>query len=219
MKTAGKGENSRTRLIEAAGSLFAEKGFKGATIRDICKMAGTNIASVNYHFKGKDHLFQEVIVHIIKTGWTKYPVDYGISDAKMPEDKLRTFIRTFLQRRFDPDRPAWQDKLLRREVLVISPRPRKSLSKYIVKNDELLLSIVKDLLGSNASEEIVRLCSASVIGQMLIFTHPKPDGKHPFNYSPQTPQGIEKVTKHIAEFSLAGIREVKKKLMRQRRKA
>lgn len=202
----------RSRLIQAAGELFAENGYRDTTVRDICRQAGTNIAAVNYHFKGKDHLFEEVMIDVIKTGWRKYPVGYGCDEAQSPQEKLRAFVRGFFLRRFDFDRPDWHGRLLRRETLMMTPRARKLLGRYIVANDKLLLSAVRELLGPQAGDDAVRLCSASVKGQMLVFMHPKPDIKHPLAFPPKTLEEIEETVRHITEFSLAGIEKARKRL-------
>jgi AcrR family transcriptional regulator len=207
-----KTSSIRNRLIEAAGELFAEKGYEETTIRDICRQADTNIAAVNYHFKGKDHLFEEVIIDVIRTGWRKYPVGYGFPDAGTPEERLRAFVRSFFLRRFDFDRPAWHGRLLRRETLMMTPRACRLVGKHIVRNDELLASAVWDLLGREAGDELVRRCSASVKGQMLIFMHPRPDMKRPLAVPPKTPEEVEEIVRHITEFSLAGLEKVKKGL-------
>ena len=54
-------ENTRGSLIKAAVHLFAEKGFQGASVRDIVVKARVNQAAINYHFKGKDGLYLEVL--------------------------------------------------------------------------------------------------------------------------------------------------------------
>ena len=54
-------QETRNRLLNAAGEVFAEKGFKSATVRAICDRAGANIAAVNYHFGDKEHLYSEVL--------------------------------------------------------------------------------------------------------------------------------------------------------------
>jgi len=213
-----KSRSIRSRLIETAGELFSEKGFKGTTIRSICKRAEANLAAVNYHFKGKEHLFEEVVRHVVETGWSKYPVGYGIDDAKTDKDKLGAFIRIFLLRIFDPERPAWHGRLMRREILLVGPKAIKYIKKYMVKNDELLVAITRGLLGPKSKPELVRLCCASVIGQMLIFVHPKPDKEHPFDFKPTTIEEIEEIACHIAGFSLAGIRDIKKTLTHRGRK-
>ena len=60
-RTGGKGEQTRHRLIEAALGLFAEKGFRGTSTRDIAAAAEANVAAVSYHFGGKENLYRAVL--------------------------------------------------------------------------------------------------------------------------------------------------------------
>lgn len=53
--------STRQRLLAAAAEIFAEHGFAGASVRDICARAEANVAAVNYHFGGKEQLFAEVL--------------------------------------------------------------------------------------------------------------------------------------------------------------
>ncbi|MFO1425438.1 MAG: helix-turn-helix domain-containing protein [Steroidobacteraceae bacterium] len=55
--------DARHRLLEAASAEFAERGYAGATVRDIVARAGTNLNAVNYHFGSKQQLYVEVIRH------------------------------------------------------------------------------------------------------------------------------------------------------------
>ena len=54
-------DDPRQRLLETAGQIFAEKGFDGATVREICRRAGVNIAAVNYYFRDKERLYIEAV--------------------------------------------------------------------------------------------------------------------------------------------------------------
>jgi AcrR family transcriptional regulator len=53
--------DTRARLIQAAARLFAENGYRGASVRDICNQAGANPGAVSYHFGGKRQLYRTVL--------------------------------------------------------------------------------------------------------------------------------------------------------------
>ena len=54
-------DETRHKLIEAAGEIFAEAGYQNATVREICARAGANVAAVNYHFGDKMGLYTELL--------------------------------------------------------------------------------------------------------------------------------------------------------------
>ncbi len=60
------GPDNRSRLLEAAEELFAEKGWAGASMRELTARAGANLAAVGYHFGGKQELFREVVLRRIR---------------------------------------------------------------------------------------------------------------------------------------------------------
>lgn len=53
--------DTRERLLDAAETLYAEKGLEGISVRAITGRAQANLAAVGYHFGSKDALIQEVI--------------------------------------------------------------------------------------------------------------------------------------------------------------
>lgn len=52
--------STRQRILGAAEELFAERGFAGASLRQVTMAASVNLAAVNYHFGSKDNLIEEV---------------------------------------------------------------------------------------------------------------------------------------------------------------
>ena len=62
-----RGQEIRTKLLDAGEKLFAEKGFAGTSVRLITKEAKCNIAAVNYHFDGKENLYVEVFRRHMRT--------------------------------------------------------------------------------------------------------------------------------------------------------
>src|SRR5580693_3875564 len=87
---------TRRHLLEAAAEVFAEAGFRAATVREICLRAGANIAAVNYHFGDKEKLYRAVLKATLKSAIAKYPPDFGLPARATPEQRLRVFIRSFL---------------------------------------------------------------------------------------------------------------------------
>ena len=50
----------RDEILDVAARIFAEKGFREVTVREIAAQAGVNSALVGYHFGNKQELFNEV---------------------------------------------------------------------------------------------------------------------------------------------------------------
>lgn len=82
--------STEEKIKDAARKLFVEKGFGSATTRDIAECADTNIALVNYYFRSKEKLFQEVFqesfVH------TFLPVTQILNDDLPLEVKIYKFV-------------------------------------------------------------------------------------------------------------------------------
>src|SRR5436305_15291656 len=89
---------TRQRLIEAAGEIFAEQGRAAARVRDICDRAGTNIAAINYHFGDKTSLYLECLRHARRYLLSKYPIDVAKPGNGTPEQRLRAYVQTLLRR-------------------------------------------------------------------------------------------------------------------------
>ncbi|RAN81494.1 TetR family transcriptional regulator [Bacillus sp. SRB_336] len=52
--------STKERILAAAEVLFAQRGFDGASLRQLTAAAGVNLAAVNYHFGSKDKLVEQV---------------------------------------------------------------------------------------------------------------------------------------------------------------
>src|SRR6476619_201322 len=60
------GERTRTRLMEAALDLIAERGDEGVTLRELTDAADANVAAVSYHFGSLKSLFDAAIEHALE---------------------------------------------------------------------------------------------------------------------------------------------------------
>ena len=53
--------STEDKILLAASKVFTEKGFSGARTRDIAEEAGINLALLNYYFRTKEKLFEQVM--------------------------------------------------------------------------------------------------------------------------------------------------------------
>ena len=199
---------TKERLLDAAGEVFAEKGFHAATVREICDKAEANLASINYHFGSKERLYEAVVLHIFHYAMGKYPAVADRDQALSPEERLFAFVHRFLLRRLDKDRPAWHAMILSREHAEPGPALQNAFKKLIRKNQEALRAILRDLVGSAAEEQELRLCMSSVAGQCLYYHTRSPMMGQLYKHLDLSPSGIEKLARHITDFSLAAIRSM-----------
>src|SRR5688572_30118103 len=108
-------DDTRTRLIDAAGEIFAEKGFRAANVREICRQAGANVAAVNYHFGDKEQLYLETVRDAYQSCAASVPLPQWPPDTP-PAVKLRDFVWTLLSRVLADREPAWHMQLWMREL-------------------------------------------------------------------------------------------------------
>ncbi|MCA9286415.1 MAG: CerR family C-terminal domain-containing protein [Phycisphaerales bacterium] len=196
---------TRERLIEAAGQVFAERGFRQATIRQICNRAGANIAAVNYHFGGKRHLYAAVLRDAHRRSHDEFPIFLDTDPTDPPEERLRAFIRSFLLRMLAPGRPAWHGRLMIREMADPTPALDELVRDSITGHFADLGQVLHELMGPQASLESVRLHAMSIVAQCLFYRMARPviERLVPGRYGSDE---VEALAQHITAFSLAGIR-------------
>jgi AcrR family transcriptional regulator len=197
---------TRQHLLEAAGRVFADVGYRAATVREICERAGANIAAVNYHFGDKEQLYQAVLQETYQTAIKKYPADYGLRANATAEERLRAFVHSLLLRIFSEGPSARHGKLMAREMMEPTGALDAIVREDIRPMSALLVSIVSELLGAGADDATKRLCANSVVSQALFYHHCRPVvvRLHPDLKFDRA--GIERLTEHITRFSLAAIK-------------
>jgi AcrR family transcriptional regulator len=201
-------EESSTReaLLLAAGKIFAERGFRDSTIREICQAAKANIAAVNYHFGDKEHLYLEVLRYAHQCARRKFPLT-KIDHRLTPEERLRLFVENLLQRLSQQGPHAWSARLMSREMIEATGALEVIVNEEIRPNSEELGRIIKDIVGPGVSPETQRLCAMSVVSQCVFYHHCRPVVGILFPRMELTPKTAQPVAAHITRFSLAALKE------------
>lgn len=210
--TADLVPGTEKRLLEAAGEIFAEHGYRAATVRQICEKARANIAAVNYHFGDKEGLYMAALRSVHRASAEKYPANLGVSPATPPQQKLRVYVRSLLLRIFDEGRPGWHTKIMMREML----EPTRALDLLVEEGarplHQKLFSIVRELLGSAADDEVVRLSALSIVSQCVYYRRARPVITRLYPQQRYDSKEVERLTEHISQFSLLAIEGLCKKM-------
>lgn len=202
----------KEKILDAAGGVFGRMGYKAATIREICRAAGVNVASINYYFGGKEDLYRTVVMDLISRTFDRYPIDDGIDRLSPPEGRLRAFIHGALRRLLSPDGLSGypgKGQLVARELAEPSPFMDDMVNEFIRPTAAVLSAIISELLGTGATIKDIMRCQISVIGQCFHYAMARPIVTRLVAVDFSDPTTIDELTDHITRFSLAGIESVR----------
>ena len=202
-RAGGYDTRTRGRLLEVATHLFAERGFKHVTVRLICRAAGANVASVNYHFGDKMGLYREVLEEAasIVTAMTAEAIDAG--EGLPAEAKLGAYIQIHTKYMFKMGPTHRLQQLMHRELQDPTAMLPSIIDRVWKPRFEYLAGIVGELLSLPADDERVIRSVISIHAQVVMF---KPSPAHD-----RMGQAIARVfapddvARHIMAFSLAGV--------------
>ncbi len=207
-RTARRAPETHELILETAGRMFARKGFRATTVRQITREAGVNVASVNYYFHDK----QELYVRVLQRAHQAAAHTARADRAGTPQKRLQAFIQGFLGYLFDPERPAWQGRLLAREMAEPSPALDRLVTESVLPVKQRLAGIIRDLLGPDATEAQMRKTAFSILGQCLYYVHCQEITKRLFPSDPRETQDVGLLADHIFHFSLGGITALRRQI-------
>lgn len=202
--------DTKGRLIEAAGQVFSEKGFKAATVRDICRLAKANVAAVHYHFGDKAGLYKTLLSEAFEIGLRRYPPDMGLDPEAPAEERLFAFVHSFLLRSLPCGPHSWCGRLMSMELLEPTPALDYMVTRYIMPLSERLRKIVVEILddGTGQDDERAFQCAMSIVGQCQ---HISRNRAVMDKLSPglrMDAEGIEGLARHITDFSIAALKNL-----------
>jgi AcrR family transcriptional regulator len=207
-----KDTGTKIRLLQAARTIFAERGLKNATVRDICDLAGANVAAVCYHFGSKEELYAAVLKDYIEGEERRHPRDQGLTPRSTPVERLRAYVRSYLLQIVGAGDPV--DELLGRrltqEIIEPSQYFGEIFDRHCRSAHQLLLDIVRLLL-PGADQLTVSRCASSIIGQCVLFDFAKEAITRMTPELELKASNIESITDFIMDFSLGGIRRIRER--------
>lgn len=196
-------EDTRERLINAAGEIFAEKGFRSTTVREICDRANANLAAVNYHFGDKFQLYLAAVeeAHCCPVEFQnmEWPANFTV------QEKLLLFVEAMLTNHLDAQRPEWHNKLMLRELPDPTDACAQLVDAHIRPSANVLWKILHELKPDDMTEEQGWLVGFSIVGQCLFYKINKPIAALLMGREKFDQVTIRELAAHIARFSLAAL--------------
>lgn len=205
------GQETRSRILREASRLFAEFGFHQATIREISQAAEVNVAAINYHFRDKEGLYREVLRAAHARANAIAPIEPPRGADASPEERLRAFVVGVCARIFDNSPDSCHGRLMSHEMVRPSAALDEVVQTEIRPKAAILMGIVRELVGPEPPEEAVRAVCFSIIGQCLFYKNCRPVVERLAPAGAPAAEDMERVAEHIVEFSLNGIRGLRRR--------
>ena len=90
--------HSQTKLnhiLGHAAAVFADRGFEGASIRDISRASGVSLAGLYYYFESKQELLYIIQYQVFKD--VLESLDRRLMGIEMPEERLEKFVQNHVE--------------------------------------------------------------------------------------------------------------------------
>jgi AcrR family transcriptional regulator len=200
---------TRERLLDAAEKLFAARGFRATSVRDITAEARCNLAAVNYHFGGKVRLYRAMFhrrMRVLREQRIR-SIQSALAEHRDPsglQPLLRSFITAFIEPHRDEGRSQHLMQLFSREL--IDPHlPANTLFREIVEPVQGALIDAIRSIGVEVGGRAARRCVHSLIAQ-LVHVIRMGGMQGAASAATRSDVALPDVVDHIVRFSAAGFR-------------
>lgn len=199
-------EDTRDRLIQAAGHEFARSGYRSASVRTICDAAGANVSAVKYHFGSKESLYLSVWSVAAAEMVAEEPMP-RVQEFADPRDALRAFVAWFMRLVLtESETHPWTGALLAHETIEPTPGALDMFVEHCAgpikaEVSRIVRAIVGDRVRGKTFDDlvygVVALCVTAKHSREVLtrLGHPPPTNK----------AGINRMARVMAEFAVSGL--------------
>ena len=198
--------DKKTRILNFACEIFAEKGFRNSTLADICNKADANVASVSYYFGGKKGLYKEALGQAFRIADVRFPLDGGISQDAPPEERLRAFVSAKVGRVFCDDPGGHSQRMVAHEFSNPVASVSHLFKEVLAPQRDILGRIILDMAPSDVSEGTVRICGFNIISVCDSRSFDRRARGRFLKKRVFSKEDIGKLAESITRFALGGIR-------------
>jgi len=211
-KTDENRQSTSEHLLEAAGHIFAQKGFEGTTAKEICERAGTNTAAVNYYFGGIEALYGAVMEEARNRIFSVREIGLAIAGETAPEAKLEAAINVVIKSLLGPVSSSWALQLFGRDMVTVSPTAHAAKLKLMLPGASILRELVGELMGLREDHPAVaRGCMTLMAPICILILGDRRIMKRALPSLGLAAEDAPALARHIVDYTLAGLRAAARK--------
>ncbi len=159
---------ARDRLLGAGLRLFADRGFKATSVRELAREAEVNVAAISYHFGDKAALYRAIFSTTVR----EQPGDRSIDLLSMPLDQaMQVFYRDFLEPLKHDENARLMMKLHYRELFEPTGAWQQVVEQEIRPQFKVLCQLLQRALGLSRVDRDVHRAALAMVGMAVhLFT-------------------------------------------------
>ncbi|WP_421902819.1 CerR family C-terminal domain-containing protein [Maridesulfovibrio sp.] len=207
-----RGEETRQKLLEVGLKLFAMNGFNGVSMRSLASEAEVNLATVGYHFGGKQGLYEAVIREIIRFREEIMPslsvvqeqIDRFKSNEISKEELVAWFFRSQMLGVLSDPITIWGIMLINREMAAPSEVYPLLDEEFFEPSIQSMNAVIQVAMPDDSSNTEIMAVSTALIGIVLKFVKSKAFTDR-VGWAEMTPERIEELIEILSRRVVAFI--------------
>jgi len=148
-------------ILTHAADVFCEKGYEGASMRDLSRATGMSLAGLYYYFESKERLLYLIQKHAFSTIVAR--LKPRLDPAASPEERIRTFVLNHLEY-FLANKQAM--KVLSHEAAVLKNGLGAEVAAIKREYYRICVGLLDDLKREHGLEFQTRVAVLSLFGMM-----------------------------------------------------
>lgn len=161
-------QNTEQRIFKVATELFANNGFDGTSIREICKKSDINISMISYYFGGKKELYEKIVSNIVEKvisymksnmQFKELPQDFNFLNK---EQKTGVFFK-ILDKMIDY---FYSDRISDSELMILYREQMTSGIPINAEGYKVLKRLLASILGKDENDKEIIFRTITIVGQV-----------------------------------------------------
>jgi AcrR family transcriptional regulator len=142
-------------ILDHAAAVFAEKGYEGASMRDLSRLTGMSLAGLYYYFDSKEKLLYHIQKHTFTSIATR--LRERLEGSRDPEERIRIFVHNHVDYAVNNQKAM---KVLSHEDDVLKDEYGAELAAIKREYYQICFGLVDDLTKADQASESRRGATA-----------------------------------------------------------